>query len=255
MPVFEKIDVAWKAVSNFYHKENGGWVQITPSAFQELRRSVVAVYGGFVGPEHVDEAYNPNEQHAPNINVIYDGTTGKPNVKTDENGAVVKYEWTDTGGGTGHTVSDVDTGVIAFDASKPGFVLHLVAEMTPNENGGKNIIEAFNSDTRRGLYVYTADNYCYKKVQTANYNTNSSFAAWSKFSETGKDNNYYKTRSTITFDVVYTTSKQLSLHINGVEHFSGFSVDDSTFQNLTVKAGVGMTDFTIKELKIERTYE
>ncbi len=81
------------------------------------------------------------------------------------------------------------------------------------------------------------------------------FVAWSKFSETGRDNNYYKTRSTITFDVVYTTDKKLSLHINNVEHFSEFSVDDSTFQNLTVKAGVGMSDFTIKELKIERTYE
>jgi hypothetical protein len=44
------------------------------------------------------------------------------------------------------------------------------------------------------------------------------------------------------------------LYINGVEHFSNFAVDDTTFQNLTIKAGVGMTNFTIKEFKVERTY-
>ena len=171
---------------------------------------------------------------------------------TNEDGNVVKYEWTDTGG-TGYTVSDVDTGVIAFDHNEPGFTLHLVVEMTPNENNSKNFIEAYNSTDRRGLYVYTSDNYCYKKIQTANYSTNSSFVAWSKFSPTGKDNNYYKTRDTITIDVVYTTDKKLSMHINNVEHFSNFAVDDTTFQNVAIKAGVGMTNFTIKEFKVERT--
>lgn len=78
-------------------------------------------------------------------------------------------------------------------------------------------------------------------------------SAWSKFSPTGKDNNYYKTRDTITIDVVYTTDKKLSMHINNVEHFSNFAVDDTTFQNVTIKAGVGMTNFTIKEFKVERT--
>lgn len=56
-------------------------------------------------------------------------------------------------------------------------------------------------------------------------------------------------------DAVYTTDKKLSLHINGVEHFSNFAVDDTTFQNLTIEVGVGMTNFTIKEFKVERTNE
>lgn len=252
-----RISDAWENIRKYFKKNSGEWSEITESVFSAYKDEHVFQYGGDFrpdGPVEVAEQYNPTGTHSANTDVIYTLTTGKPNVVTNEDGNVTKYEWTDTGG-TGYTVSDVDTGVIAFDHDKPGFTLHLVAEMTPNANNNKNIIEAYNSTDRRGLYVYTADNYCYKKVQTANYNTNSSFAAWSKFSPTGKDNNYYKTQSTITFDVVYTTNKELSLHINNVEHFSGFAVDDTTFQNLTIKAGVGMTNFTIKEFRVERTYE
>lgn len=252
-----KIEGAWESIIKWFKKNNGQWVEITESNFSQYKDEHLFQYGGDfrpAGPVSVDEEYNPEGTHSASTDVIYTQTTGKPNVVTNENGAVIKYEWTDTGG-TGYTVSDVDTGIIAFDHDKPGFTLRLVAEMTPNANNNKNIIEAYNSTDRRGLYVYTSDNYCYKKIQTANYNTNSSFAAWSKFSPTGKDNNYYKTLNIITFDVIYTTDKKLSLYINGVEHFSNFAVDDTTFQNLTIKAGVGMTNFTIKEFKVERIYE
>lgn len=252
-----KLGEIWKGIQKYFKKENGQWTEITETSFLNYGQQSVFEYGGDfrpAGPVVVEETYVPDGPHSAGTDVIYNLTTGKPNVVTNEDGNVVKYEWTDSGD-TGYTVSDVDTGIIAFDADNPGFTLHLVAEMTPNENNTKNIIEAYNSDTRRGLFIYTSDNYCYKKVQTANYSTNSSFVAWSKFSATGKDNNYYKTRSTITFDVVYTTDKKLSLYINNVEHFSNFAVNDSTFQNLTIKAGVGMANFTIKEFKVERTYE
>lgn len=254
---FSKINGTWEPISKYFKKENRQWDEITESYFEEYEILHPMTYGGHIepaGPQEIDGEYNPSGTHEPNSNVIYTQTAGKPNVVANEDGNVVKYEWTDTGG-TGYTVSDVDTGVIAFDHNKPGFTLHLVVEMTPNENNNKNFVEAYNSTDRRGLYVYTADNYCYKKIQTANYSTNSSFVAWSKFSPTGKDNNYYKTQDTITIDIVYTTDKKLSLHINNVEHFSNFAVDDTTFQNLTIKAGVGMTNFTIKEFKVERTYE
>lgn len=254
MACYCKIDDLWKGVRKYFQKTGGQWIEITENSFQAYSTEHLYEYGGDfspAGPVEVDEEYNPSGTHEANTDVIYTQTPGQPNVVTNDDGNVVKYEWTDTGG-TGHTVSDVDTGIIAFDHDNPGFTLHLVVEMTPNENNLKNIIEAYNSTDRRGLYIYTSDNYLYKKVQTANYNTNSSFAAWSKFSPTGRDNNYYKTQSTITFDIVYTSDKKLSLHINNVEHFSNFAVDDSTFQNLTIKAGVGMSNFIIKEFKVER---
>jgi hypothetical protein len=250
-----KVNNAWTAVIKFFKKTNGQWTEISESSFSAYKDERVFQYGGDfrpAGPVAVDEAYVPTGTHSASTDVIYNLTTGKPNVVTNEDGNVVKYEWTDTGG-TGYTVSDVDTGIIAFDHNEPGFTLHLVVEMTPNENNSKNFVEAYNSTDRRGLYVYTSDNYCYKKIQTANYSTNSSFVAWSKFSPTGKDNNYYKTQDTITIDIVYTADKKLSMHINNVEHFSNFAVDDTTFQNVTIKAGVGMTNFTIKEFKVERT--
>lgn len=252
-----KIEGIWEGILKFFKKSNGQWIEITESNFSTYKDEHLFQYGGDfrpAGPIRLDEEYDPMATHSANTDFIYNLTIGKPNVVTNEDGVVIKYEWTDSGT-TGHTVSDVNTGVIAFDHDKPGFTLHLVAEMTPNANNNKNIIEVLNASPKRGLYVYTSDNYVYKKIQTADYSTNSSFVAWSKFSPTGRDNNYYKTLSTITFDVVYTTDKKLSLHINGVEHFSDFSVDDSTFQNLMIKAGVGMTNFTIKEFKVERTYE
>jgi hypothetical protein len=251
-----KISGIWESVRKYFKKNNGQWTEISENSFSQYKNEHVFQYGGDfrpAGPVVVEEAYVPTGTHSASTNVIYNLTTGKPNVVTNEDGNVVKYEWTDTGG-TGYTVSDVDTGVIAFDHNEPGFTLHLVVEMTPNENNNKNFVEAYNSTDRRGLYVYTSDNYCYKKIQTANYSTNSSFVAWSRFSPTGRDNNYYKTRDTITIDIVYTNDKKLSLHINNVEHFSNFAVDDTTFQNVTIKAGVGMTNFTIKEFKVERTY-
>lgn len=249
-----KIEGAWRSIIKFFKKTNGQWGEVTESSFSDYAPLHAFEYGGDYrqeGPVVVDEAYVPTGNHEANLDVIYNVTAGKPNVKTDENGAVTYYEYTESG----VTVSDVDTGIIAFDSSKPGWTLHLVAEMTPNENNNKNIIQAYNSTNRRGLYVYAVNSYCYKKIQTADYSTNSSFVAWSKFSPTGKDSNYYKTLNTITFDVIYTTDKKLSLYINGIEHFSNFAVDDTTFQNLTIKVGVGMTNFTIKEFKVERTYE
>lgn len=249
-----KIEGVWISITKFFKKTNGQWEDVTESSFTDYAPLHAFEYGGDYrqeGPVVVDEAYIPTGSHEANLDVIYNETAGKPNVKTDENGAVTYYEYTESG----VTVSDVDTGIIGFDHDKPGFTVHLVAEMTPNENSNKNIIEVLNTSPKRGLYVYTADNYIYKKIQTTNYSTNSSFAAWSKFSPTGRDNNYYKTLSTITFDVIYTTDKKLSLYINGVEHFSNFAVDDGTFQNLTIKVGVGMTNFTIKEFKVERTNE
>lgn len=249
-----KIEGAWRNIIKFFEKTNGQWGEITESSFSDYASLHSFEYGGDYrqeGPVVVDEAYVPTGSHEANLDVIYNGTAGKPNVRTDENGAVTYYEYTESG----VTVSDVDTGIIAFDSNNPGWTLHLVADMTPNDNNNKNIIQAYNSTNRRGLYIYGVNSYCYKKVQTADYNTNSSFVAWSKFSPTGKDSNYYKTLNTITFDVVYTTDKKLSLHINGVEHFSNFAVDDTTFQNLTIKVGVGMTNFVIKEFKVERTNE
>jgi hypothetical protein len=246
-----KIEGDWRNIIKFFKKTNDQWGEITESSFTDYASLHSFEYGGDYrqeGPVIEDEVYVPTGSHGTNLDVIYNGTAGKPNVKTDENGAVTYYEYTESG----VTVSDVNTGIIAFDSNKPGWTLHLVADMTPNDNNNKNIIQAYSSTNRRGLYVYGVNSYCYKKVQTADYNTNSSFVAWSKFSPTGKDSNYYKTLDTITFDAVYTTDKKLSLHINGVEHFSNFAVDDTTFQNLTIEVGVGMTNFTIKEFKVER---
>lgn len=252
---FSKINGTWKLISKYFKKENGQWEEITESYFEEYEILHPMTYGGNIkpaGPTHSSDAYNPSGTQTPNSDIIYDNEPGMPNVKTNASGDVVEYTFTDTGG-TGVTVSDVDTGIIAFDSNNPGWTLHLVAEMTPNENNNKNIIQAYNSTDRRGLYVYGVNSYCYKKIQTADYSTNSSFVAWSKFSPTGKDTSYYSTKNTITFDATYTTDKKLSLYINNVEHFSNFSVDDTTFQNLTVQVGVGMTNFTIKEFSVTRT--
>ena len=253
MPVLTKINGTWKAVSNFYNKENGGWVQITPSAFQELRRSVVAVYGGFVGPEHVDEAFNPNEQHAPNINVIYDGTSGKPHVKTDENGKVVEYTFTETG----VTASDIDTGIIAFDSTNPGFRIHLVAEFIPSASTETNaIIKANNGGSSQGLTLYSSGNYCYCKIKTQAYDTNGSkFKTWSYFSPTGKDTNYYKTRSVVTFDLIFTSDKKFTLTINDKETDYVEYAYASDFDSISIKVGTGIDNFTINELTVTKNNE
>ena len=252
MSLLCKVNGEWTETTKFFKKENGSWIEVPYSSITGYIGGKSLSYGGNSCPDEIHGQYDPTSPQQPNIDVIYVDVSGKPNVKTNADGNVIEYTFTDTGG-TGVTVSDVDTGIIAFDHDNPGFVLHLVAEFVPNDNNNKNIIEAYNATNRRGLYVYGTSSYCYKKIQTGDYATNSSFVAWPKFSPTGKDTNYYKTRNEITFDVVYTSNKLLSLHINNVEHFSNFSIDDTNFQNLTIKVGVGMTYFTIKEFSVTRT--
>jgi len=250
-----KVNDSWVPTSKYYKKQNGEWVEISYQVFENYVETLSPfIYQGHTqsetGPVVVDETYDPSNPPAPNSDVIYTNTPGSPEVKTSSSGEVIEYTFTDT---SGNTTSDVDTGIIAFDSNNPGWTLHLVVEMTPNTNNNKNIIEAYNTTNRRGLYIYTSDNYLYKKIQTANYSTNSSYVAWSRLSPTGKDSNYYKTLNTITFDITYTNDKKLSLYVNNVAHFENFDVDDTTFQNLTIKVGVGMSGFNIKEFTVVRT--
>ena len=205
------------------------------------------LFGETGGTITSDTEYNPSEQHQPNTDITYNQTPGKPNVKTDSEGKVMEYTFTDTGG-TGVTTSNVDTGIIAFDKNNPGWTLHLVATFTPNlaANKDKNIIQAYDSGSRKGLYVYGHDNYCYKKIQTADYSTNSSFKPWSAFSVS------YNKQQTVTFDVTYTADKKLSLYINNIEHFKDFTTDYEFSENLTVQIGVGMTNFVINEFSVRK---
>ena len=234
------------AISAIYQKINGIWRNDTFNS-----GITNYTFGGFIettpegGTITSDTAYNPSGTHEPNTDIIYTQTPGQPNVKTDENGNVVEYTFTNTGT-TGVTTSNVDTGIIAFDQSNPGWTLHLVAEFTPNlaANKNKNIIQAYDTTNRKGLYVYGYDNYCYKKIQTADSSTNSSFKPWKTLNVT------YNQLQTVTFDVTYSNDKKYSLYVNGIEHFSNVSVNYTFSENITIQIAVGMSNFTIKEFTV-----
>lgn len=211
------------------------------------------LFGETGGTVTSDTEYNPSEQHQPNTDIIYNQTPGKPNVKTDSEGKVTEYTFTDTGG-TGVTTSNVDTGIIAFDSTNPGFTIHLVAEFAPSAStADKPIIYCSDEKTQYGLTVYTYSNYCYKKLKTQAYDSAGSFyKAWSVYSPTGKDTNYYKNRNTITFNAVFTEDKKFTLLINGkATDFNNYSFEPSN-DSLTVKVGVGISDFTIKEFSVKK---
>lgn len=183
--------------------------------------------------------------------LIYTQTPGHPNVKTDENGNVVEYTLTNTGT-TGVTTSNVDTGIIAFGQNNPGWTLHLVAEFTPNDSTETNaIIIANNGGSSQGLTVYSSGSYCYCKIKTQAYDTNGSkFKAWSAYSPTGRDTNYYKTRNEITFDITYSTDKKFSLTINNkATDYANYSYD-MTLNGITIMVGKGISNFTIKEFSV-----
>lgn len=197
--------------------------------------------------------YIPGTQ-PPNTDYIYVDEPGKPNVKTDENGKVTEFVYTDTGT-NGVVTSNVDTGIIAFDKNNPGWTLHLVAEFTPNDSTETNaIIIANNGGSSQGLTVYTGGGqYCYCKIKTQAYDSNGSkFKAWSAFSPSGSDKNYYKTRNEITFDITYTTDKKFTLTINNkATDYTNYSYD-MTLNGITIMVGKGISNFTIKEFSVKK---
>lgn len=253
MAALIKIENNWKEASNIYVKENGAWNEIDVNNLSQYASQNVFLYGGYEesGPEHSGGQYDPSSPQEPNTDIIYDNEPGKPNVKTDENGKVTEYTFTDTG----VTVSDVDTGVIAFDSNNPGFTIHLVAEFIPSASTEtKAIISANNGGSSQGLTIYSSGNYMYAKIKTQAYDTGGSkFKAWSYFSPTGKDNNYYKNRNEVTFDLIFTSDKKFTLIINGkstdYENYS-FAPD---FDNISIKIGTGIPDFTINELTVTKS--
>lgn len=248
-----KIDNIWRSVNKFFKKENGSWTKISSSSIESYVTGKSLEYGGNFGPDVVEEEYNPSGSHAANTNVIYTQTEGKPHVKTDENGKVTEYTFTETG----VTTNDVDTGVIAFDSTNPGFHIHLVAEFVPSASTETLAIVAVNEgNSSHGLTVYSSGNYCYYKLKTQAYDTNGSkYKAWSNFSPTGKDTNYYKNRSVNTFDLVFTADKKFTLTINGKEtDFADYSFT-ANFDNLSIKIGNGIPNFTINELTVTKNNE
>jgi len=240
-------------ISVIYQKINGVWRNDT------FNNGITNyTFGGFIettpegGTIISDSEYNPSGTHEPNTDIIYTQSPGQPNVKTDENGNVVEYTFTNAGT-NGVTTSNVDTGIIAFDQSNPGWTLHLVAEFTPNDSTETNaIIVANNGGSSQGLTVYTGSgNYCYCKIKTQAYDSNGSkFKAWSVFSPTGSDTNYYKTRSEITFDITYTTDKKFTLTVNNkATDYTNYSYD-MTLNGITIMVGKGIPNFTIKEFTV-----
>ena len=191
------------------------------------------------------ESYDPSAPKTPNSSTIYQGSPGEPKVTTDENGKVTQYEFTNTGT-TGVTTQNVDTGIIAFDQSNPGWTLHLVAEFTPNltANSRKNIIQAYQNE--RGLRVYGASSYCYKEIKVADNNSNQTYTLWSRF------NVISNKLQTVTFDVTYSNDKKYSMKINGIEHFSNLSVNYTFSEGITIKIANDMTNFTIKEFTVNK---
>lgn len=240
-------------ISTIYQKINGVWSNNISNG-----GTTKYTFGGFIettsegGTITSDTEYNPSGTHEPNTDIIYTQSPGYPNVKTDENGNVVEYTFTNTGT-TGVTTSNVDTGIIAFDQSNPGWTLHLVAEFTPSDSTETNaIILANNGGSSQGLTVYTGSgNYCYCKIKTQAYDTNGSkFKAWSTFSPTGNDTNYYKNRNEITFDITYTTDKKFTLTINNkATDYTNYSYD-MTLNGITIMVGKEISNFTIKEFSV-----
>jgi hypothetical protein len=251
-----KVNNAWTAVIKFFKKTNGQWEEITESYFEEYEILHPMTYGGHIepaGPQEIDGEYNPSGTHEPNSNVIYTQTAGKPNVKTDENGKVTEYTFTETG----VTTSDVDTGIIAFDSTNPGFHIHLVAEFVPSASTETNaIIKANNGGSSQGLTLYSSGNYCYCKIKTQAYDTDGSkFRAWSAFSPTGRDTNYHKTRNVVTFDIIFTSDKKFTLTINGKETDYVEYDYAPDFDNISIKVGTGIPNFTINELTVTKNNE
>lgn len=249
-----KVNGSWvkNAISSIYQKINGVWRNDT---FNNVITNYT--FGGFIettpegGTITSDTEYDPSGTHEPNTDIIYTQTPGQPNVKTDENGNVVEYTFTNTGT-SGITTSNVDTGIIAFDQNNPGWTLHLVAEFTPNDSTETNaIIIANNGSSSQGLTVYSSGSYCYCKIKTRAYDTNGSkFKAWSTYSPTGRDTNYYKTRNEITFDITYSTDKKFTLTINNkATDYANYSYD-MTLNGITIMVGKGISNFTIKEFSV-----
>ena len=248
-----KIDNIWRSVNKFFKKENGSWTEISSSSIESYVTGKSLEYGGNFGPDVVEEEFNPSGSHAANTNAIYTQTEGKPHVKTDENGKVTEYTFTDTG----VTTSDVDTGVIAFDSTNPGFRIHLVAVFVPSASTETNaIIKANNGGSSQGLTIYSSGNYMYAKIKTQAYDTGGSkFKAWSYFSPTGKDTNYSKNRNEVTFDLIFTSDKKFTLTINNKEtDYENYSFE-SDFDNISIKIGTGIPNFTINELTVTKNNE
>ena len=254
---FSKINGTWEPISKYFKKENGQWEEISESVFEEYEILHPMTYGGNIessGPQEIDGEYNPSGTHEPNSDIIYTQTVGKPNVKTDENGKVTEYTFLETG----VTTSDIDTGIIAFDSTNPGFHIHLVAEFVPSASTETNaIVKANNGSSSQGLTLYTSSgNYLYCKIKTQAYDTNGSkFKTWTTFSPAGKDTNYYKTRNIITFDLLFTSDKKFTLTVNDkATDYVEYSYAPD-FDNISIKIGTGIPDFTINELTVKKNIE
>lgn len=247
-----KVNSAWANVREIYMKSNGVW-SVFEGDFDEGIVPLAKRYGGNIapaGPDVTDDEYTPDGAHEPNTNIIYNGTAGKPNVKTNENGKVVEYTFTDTG----VTVSDVHTGIIAFDSTNPGFHIHLVAEFVPSASTETNsIISANDGRSTQGLTIYSSGNYLYMKIKTQAYDTSGSkYKAWSYFSPTGRDTSYYKNRNTVTFDLILTDDKKFTMTVNGKEtDYTDYSFA-ADFNDFSIKIGNGISNFTINELTVTK---
>ena len=222
------------------------------------RRMLIAMASSSGGgtpddPIVTPESYDPSAPKTPNSSTIYQGSPGEPKVTTDENGKVTQYEFTNTGT-TGVTTQNVDTGIIAFDQNNPGWTLHLVAEFTPSASTISNaIIIANNGDSSQGLTVHSQYRNCYCRLKTQSSDTaGSKYKTWSTFSPTGKDDNYYKNRNEITFDIVYTADKKFTLTINNkATDFTNYSYD-MTLNGITIMVGQNIPNFTIKEFTVTK---
>ena len=99
--------------------------------------TITATNGGSGGqgtpeaPYHDEstQTYNPDDVPA-NSTILYEAVDGAPQVSTDENGNVTKFEYTDINQSTGISVPSggLDTGVLAFDGND--FVVTLKAKFT-----------------------------------------------------------------------------------------------------------------------------
>lgn len=148
----------------FFKKTNGQWEEVTESSFADYAPLHAFEYGGDYrqeGPVVVDEAYVPTGSHDANLDVIYNGTTGKPNVKTDENGNVTNYELTETGE-NGINGQEFNTGIVALNGGG-GFRVHAVFDLTVSEQSTYDYIfgayESVGNNKYAGLGLTTYGQY------------------------------------------------------------------------------------------------
>ena len=259
-----KIQGQWVGVSKIFRRESGEWTEISESDFSSIASVTSFEYGGHYGAEYSDEPYNPSGTHEPNQNIIYTETEGKPNVKTDENGNVVEYKFTDSA----EIETGVDTGIVAFDGSD--FEIYLKATIDASELTSASAAPIINirKDSNSNLYgvtlsctyissaqIMASSNSAGLRMNAVTYSGTSSTSKWMRM--TNKIGNYYyyfgvrvsdgpttyiyrivKSGSTITVRVYDENDEELI----GVPMTSSTSGEfefsfDPTFDDVTIEIG------------------